>query len=151
MHFFLPFSPCLRSSVLHFLRLASHNAASPSLFPSDPYASALVRLQADHVNRTLIPSFYRFLQAQDRNAQIEGGKVFLSAIEQLISLFERAEKECVYTLADGDAPVGLWREGGRLSWSDVMAAPCKFTIHFFPSRLLCEHCESRRAGDTCYV
>lgn len=105
-----------------FSRLAQHNNIPTSLFPSDPYANAIVRLQADHINRTLIPAFYRYLQAQDAAAQIEGGKDFLSAIEQLVSLFERAEEEC------GEAPeanaVGLWQETGALSWSDVMAAPC---------------------------
>ncbi|EIM87705.1 uncharacterized protein STEHIDRAFT_121314 [Stereum hirsutum FP-91666 SS1] len=108
----------------YVVKLAQHNNISTSLFPSDPYANAIVRLQADHINRTLIPAFYRYLQAQDTAAQIEGGKDLLSAIEQLVSLFERAEKEC------GDAlegnPVGLWQETGTLSWSDIMAAPWLF-------------------------
>ena len=30
-----------------------------------PDARALIRLQADHVNRALVPAFYRYLQAQD--------------------------------------------------------------------------------------
>lgn len=75
-----------------------------------------------HINRTLIPAFYRYLQAQDTAAQIEGGKDLLSAIEQLVKLFERAEKECGEAL-EGN-PVGLWQETGTLSWSDIMAAPC---------------------------
>lgn len=35
--------------------------------PSD--ARALVRLQADHVNRTLVPAFYRHIQAQGDGEQ----------------------------------------------------------------------------------
>jgi len=31
---------------------------------ADPYARTLVRLEADHVSRTLVPTYYRFLQAQ---------------------------------------------------------------------------------------
>jgi len=71
---------------------------------------ALVRLQADHINHTLVPAFYRYPQAQDVSAQIEGGKEFHAS---LVSLFERAENE-------GTA-VGLWNEGGELGWADVMA------------------------------
>ena len=99
-------------------------------------ARALIRLQADHANRTLVPAFYRYLQAQDEGnyvarfeynlmftynveKQIEGAKEFTAAIEDLIKLFERAEKE---TQND----VGLWREGGRLSLADIVAGPCKF-------------------------
>ncbi|KAF7979278.1 hypothetical protein HWV62_42972 [Athelia sp. TMB] len=83
-------------------------------------ARALVRLQSDHVNRSLIPAFYRYIQAQDETAQIEGGKEFLDAIEGLVSLFQRAEKE-------GElSAVGLWRHDGELGWADVSAGPCAY-------------------------
>jgi glutathione S-transferase len=101
---------------------------------------ALIRLQADHVNRTLVPSFYRYLQAQDSGKtcsiyqlmtslhdavctsekQIEGGKEFLTAIEGLVQLFERAEKE-------SESKVGLWHADGKLSLADAMAGPCEQT------------------------
>jgi hypothetical protein len=95
-------------------------------------ARALVRLQADHVNRILLPAFYRFLQAQDTEAQITTGKEFHEAIEMLIGLFERAEREMVggngvsgegerQALSKG---LGLWVDGGELGWTDVMVAPC---------------------------
>ncbi|EKM56907.1 uncharacterized protein PHACADRAFT_91404 [Phanerochaete carnosa HHB-10118-sp] len=92
-----------------------------SLLPpiSDPYARALVRLQADHVNRNLVPAFYRYLQAQDTEKQIEGGKEFVSAIEGLVKLFERAA-------AETDTDVGLWKEDGKLSLADAMAGPWLF-------------------------
>ncbi|KAI0658964.1 glutathione S-transferase C-terminal-like protein [Cubamyces menziesii] len=92
-----------------------------SLFPplSDPYARALVRLQADSVNRSLVPAFYRYLQAQDEDKQIEGAKGFIEAIEGLVTLFTRAERE-------GYTAYGLWHERGSLSYADVMAAPWLF-------------------------
>jgi hypothetical protein len=81
-------------------------------------AKALVRLQSDQISRTLVPAFYRYLQAQDPEAQISGGKEFHAAVQSLVELFERAEREVGGT--------GLWVEGGDLGWADVMVAPCEF-------------------------
>ncbi|KZT10516.1 glutathione S-transferase [Laetiporus sulphureus 93-53] len=107
--------------ILDFLEDLAANATKRSLLPpiSDPYARALVRLQADHVNRTLVPSFYRYLQAQTEEKQIAAGREFVQAIEGLIKLYQRAEKETSTTC-------GLWREQGELSLADVMVAPWLF-------------------------
>ncbi|KAJ8486994.1 hypothetical protein ONZ45_g14490 [Pleurotus djamor] len=102
--------------------------------PTNPYAVALVRLQADHVNRVLVPAFYRYLQAQDEDAQIQGGKEYHAAIEHLVALLERTEAEIVSTGgASGEGEVraakaglGLYFEGGDLGWIDVMAGPWLF-------------------------
>jgi glutathione S-transferase len=51
-------------------------------------------LQADHISRTLVPMFYRFLQAQDLDAQVGGAMESSRALEQLISL-EHGEREIV--------------------------------------------------------
>ncbi|KAK0491563.1 glutathione S-transferase [Armillaria novae-zelandiae] len=107
-----------------------------SLLPpaSNPYARALVRLQSDHVNRSLVPAFYRYLQAQDTSSQIESGKEFHSSIQGLVALLERAEKEIVGVggvSGEGEITalsigLGLWIEGNNdLGWIDVMAGPCK--------------------------
>lgn len=84
-------------------------------------ARALVRLQCDHVNRNLVPSFYRYLQAQDEDGIISGAKEYVQSLESLTSLFERANREV------GTEACGLWNEGGSLSLTDVMAAPCLFS------------------------
>ncbi|KAI0945290.1 hypothetical protein AcW1_001542 [Taiwanofungus camphoratus] len=131
--------------ILDFLEDLAAESTKRSLLPpiSDPYARALVRLQADHVNRSLVPAFYRYIQAQDegtlstigvqisepnlhlpyvrhmKDTQILTGKEYVQAIEGLVKLFQRAEKEAP-TLA------GLWQEGGKLSLADVMAAPWLF-------------------------
>ncbi|KAJ7767451.1 thioredoxin-like protein [Mycena maculata] len=106
-------------------------AAKGSLLPADPYARALVRLQCDHVSRSLVPAFYRFLQAQEARVQIECGKDFHAALENLVTLFERMEREIVQSGgASGageqralSAGLGLWFENGDLNLSDVIVGP----------------------------
>ncbi|KAF8629293.1 hypothetical protein AX15_003526 [Amanita polypyramis BW_CC] len=111
--------------IVDFLEESARQSSNGrSLLPptSEPYARAIVRLQADHINRVLIPSFYRYLQAQEPEKQIAGGREFHQAIETLVGLFERAEKE----LADNAKlrkSLGLWVNGGELSLADVSAAP----------------------------
>ena len=82
-------------------------------------ARALVRLQCDHVNRSLVPAFYRYLQAQEEQAILSGAKEFMESLYGLTALLQRAERE----VSDGSA-CGLWNEGGKLSLTDVMAGPC---------------------------
>ena len=55
----------------------------------------------------------------DPEKQIQGAKEFTDAIEGLLRLFQRDEKEA-------DNSTGLWKTNGDLSLADVMAAPCKF-------------------------
>ncbi|KAI0088811.1 glutathione S-transferase C-terminal-like protein [Irpex rosettiformis] len=107
--------------ILEYLEDLANRDLGKSLLPptSDLYGRALVRLQADHVNRNLVPAFYKYLQAQDIDKQIEGVKEFLSSIEGLVQLFERAEKE-------SDSKVGLWHAGNSLSLADVVAGPWLF-------------------------
>lgn len=50
--------------------------------------------------------------------QVEGAKGFVEALESLVTLFRRAERE-------GYTQYGLWHERGSLSYADVMAAPCE--------------------------
>jgi len=99
---------------------------------------ALVRLQADHVNRTLIPAFYRYLQAQEVSTQVDSGNEFSVALEQLVSLFEQAEAVILSgggVSGEGEKRVqrlglGLWVEGGDLGWTDVMVGPCQCNIQY---------------------
>jgi len=96
-------------------------------------ARALVRLQADHVTRTIIPAFYRYLQAQEGSAQIEFEKEFTAALEGLVLLFERAEREIVDAAGvsgEGERKalklgLGLWVDGGDIGLTDVLVGPCE--------------------------
>ena len=89
--------PALATKCVLFSPLNSltEGATGKTLLPpkSDPYARALVRLQADHISRALVPAFYRFLQAQDPAAQAAGAQEFTGAVEHLASLLERGERE----------------------------------------------------------
>ena len=88
------------------------------------------------MNRTLVPAFYRYLQAQTAEKQIEGGKDFRAALEGLVSLLERAEREVlgaggaagegeIHQLRKG---LGVWIPGEEnLGWTDIMAGPCKYS------------------------
>ncbi|EJD44812.1 glutathione S-transferase [Auricularia subglabra TFB-10046 SS5] len=83
---------------------------------SDPYARAQARLLGDHINRVLVPAFYRYLQAQDPDAHVSGGKEFNNAISTLVEKLEKAPQNSV----------GLWNQQEaetRLGWADVMAGP----------------------------
>ncbi|KAJ4478975.1 glutathione S-transferase [Lentinula aciculospora] len=107
--------------ILEYINDLAVNSTGRSLLPpaTNPYALALVRLQCDHVNRSLIPSFYRYLQAQDQDVQINAGKEFHESIESLIELLERSENEVA--LAVG---LGLWiTKNEDLGLVDVMAGP----------------------------
>lgn len=100
-----------------------------------PDARALVRLQCDHIGKTIVTTFYRFLQAQEEAAQIQLAKDFTASLETLVALFERAEHEIVQGGgASGigeqkalSAGLGLWHENGDLSLSDIMVGPCSFS------------------------
>ncbi|KAH9958223.1 glutathione S-transferase, partial [Russula dissimulans] len=111
--------------IIEYLEELAESATGRTLFPPgmDPYMRALVRLQADHVSRSLIPAFYRFLQAQDSAGQIAGAQVFSDALKRLLSLLERGEREIALKSGPGS---GLWHENGELNWTDVMAGPWLF-------------------------
>ncbi|KAF8548259.1 glutathione S-transferase [Imleria badia] len=106
--------------IMEYLEDLAATSTKQTLLPpiSDPYARALVRLQSDHINRVLVPAFYRYLQAQDPAAQTAGETELRAAIETLVGLFERAENQVGGT--------GLWKEGGELGWADVMVGPWMF-------------------------
>ncbi|EDR12218.1 uncharacterized protein LACBIDRAFT_231002 [Laccaria bicolor S238N-H82] len=102
--------------IMEFLEDLASSTTKRTLLPplSNPYARALVRLQADHISRTIVPAFYRYLQAQESEEQIAKEKDFHAAID---GAGERV------ALKKG---LGLWieSEGGQdLGWSDVMVAP----------------------------
>ncbi|TFY50346.1 hypothetical protein EVG20_g11571 [Dentipellis fragilis] len=113
--------------IMEYLEDLAASLGPRTLLPSlkDPYARALVRLQTDHVNRAVVPAFYRYLQAQDVDAQIAGGREFHASLEQLAVLFERAERE-LGTESETAQGAGLWQEGGEINWADIMVGPWVF-------------------------
>ena len=87
-------------------------------------ARALARLTCDHINRSLVPSFYRFLQTNPNVpdiAEVEAVRSeFIGSVEKLVALLGRCERECNNT----SNAAGLWSDGGDLGVVDVMAGPC---------------------------
>ena len=78
------------------------------LLPKDPKLRAYSRLWSDHINRHIIPAFYRYLQAQDSEDQIR----FATELREHISTLVSA--------ADATGPFFL---GTDLTFVDVQFAP----------------------------
>lgn len=78
------------------------------LLPSDPKQRAHSRLWTDHINRHIIPAFYRYLQEQDMQKIPEHAEAFQIEIKKLVEA------------ADPEGPFFLGKE---LSFVDVQFAP----------------------------
>lgn len=102
-------------------------------FSSDEaaYLRARARQVSHHLNNTLIPSFYRFLQAQEADAQINGAKEFVDNLRWF---------EDRLTENDEGGEGGDFFAGRReIGWVDVMIAPWAYRATNVLS-------ESQRAG-----
>ncbi|KAI9775372.1 MAG: hypothetical protein M1816_005942 [Peltula sp. TS41687] len=98
---------CYESTVL-LEYLEDLNSGSPLLPIGDPQLRAHCRLWADHINRNIVPLFYRCLQAQELENQIEH--------------FEELKTE-ISKLVDVAAVPGPFFLGPNLSFVDVQFAP----------------------------
>lgn len=79
-----------------------------ALLPKDPKLRAHSRLWSDHINRHIIPVFYRYLQAQDPNDQ---AKFASELTEQIAKLVDAADKSGPFFL------------GSEMGFVDVQMAP----------------------------
>lgn len=82
--------------------------AEKKLLPQDPKEKADNRLWADHISRNIVPTFYRYLQAQDVEKQAEHGREFEKQVNILLDA------------ADSEGP---FFTGTKVSFVDVMVAP----------------------------
>jgi glutathione S-transferase len=82
--------------------------AGPALLPPDAMTCATQRLWADHVNRNVVPWFYKLLQAQDENDQIPHATELRDQIAKLV---------------DAADPRGPFFLGPEISFVDVQIAP----------------------------
>jgi glutathione S-transferase len=80
----------------------------PALFPPDAQARATSRLWTDHINRHIIPLFYKLLQAQDTADQVTHAKEFRDQINKLVAAAD---------------PTGPFFLGPHMSFVDVQIAP----------------------------
>lgn len=82
--------------------------AGPALLPSDAQSRATSRLWTDHINRHIIPQFYRLLQAQEASDQAKQATELRTQIS---------------TLVDAAHPTGPFFNGSSISFVDVQIAP----------------------------
>ncbi|EKG17597.1 Glutathione S-transferase [Macrophomina phaseolina MS6] len=97
---------CYESTVL-MEYLEDMDAGLP-LMPADAKLRANSRLWSDHINRHLVPGFYRFLQEQDNEKQIQYAEELKTEIGKLVDA------------ADKDGPFFL---GKDISFVDIQMAP----------------------------
>lgn len=97
---------CYESTVL--MEYLEDLGQGESLLPADPKSRALCRLWSDHINRQIIPGFYRYLQAQEADKQAEFAGEFKTEISKLI---------------DAADPSGPFFLGSGMGFVDVQIAP----------------------------
>jgi glutathione S-transferase len=83
-------------------------ASGPALLPPDAQSRATQRLWADHVNRNVVPWFYKLLQAQDQGEQVAHAQELKAQIAKLV---------------DAADPTGPFFLGTDMSFVDVQIAP----------------------------
>lgn len=99
---------CYESNVLlEYLEDIEHDAAT-ALFPANPRDKALSRLWVDHVTRNIIPGFYRYLQAQEPEKQLEYAAELKAEISKIVKAAD---------------PEGPFFTGPKLGIVDVSIAP----------------------------
>jgi glutathione S-transferase len=80
----------------------------PALLPPDAQTRATSRLWADHVNRNVVPWFYKLLQAQEQDDQVSHATELRNQIGKLV---------------DAAHPTGPFFLGSEISFVDVQIAP----------------------------
>src|ERR1700761_398934 len=75
-----------------------------------PYLRARARLAADHINRSVVPSFYRYIQAQEESKQAEYAREFLDSLIK-------------FTEGTGMDAIGPYWEGKDFGFVDMMIVP----------------------------
>jgi len=82
----------------------------PKLQPDDTYKKAVGRIWIDHINKKIVPTFYRILQLRDAE-QEEAKQEYLKALRELSKAYEDS------------SPEGPFFFGPQLSLVDISLAP----------------------------
>lgn len=78
----------------------------PNLRPTDPYEAAQMRIAVDHISKSIIPTYFKLLQAQEKDKQD-------SAREEIIKAFD----------AFGKKVKGPYWAGENVTFADLVLAP----------------------------
>ncbi|KAI9674739.1 MAG: hypothetical protein M1817_001643 [Caeruleum heppii] len=98
---------CYESTVL-MEYLEDLDGGTPLLPLGEPQLRAHCRLWSDHINRNIVPLFYKCLQAQELDKQVEHAEALKTEIAKLV---------------DAADPQGPFFLGSSLSFVDVQFAP----------------------------
>jgi glutathione S-transferase len=93
--------------IANFAQLEDLHIGQP-LLPPHPKNRAHSRLWSDHINRNIVPQFYRFLQEQDSTKQMEHAAEFKTQIAKLV---------------EAAHPQGPFFLGPEITFVDVQIAP----------------------------
>ncbi|KAF3389391.1 Glutathione S-transferase U8 [Penicillium rolfsii] len=97
---------CYESTVL--MEYLEDLKLGTALLPEDAKGRANCRLWADHINRNIVPNFYRLLQEQDPEKKVENANELQNAFDKLLAA------------AHPDGPFFM---GSQMSFVDIQAAP----------------------------
>ena len=84
------------------------------LLPPNPKRRAHSRVWTDHINRNIVPAFYRYLQEQDNQKQVEHASALRAELTKLVEA------------ADPQGPFFL---GKQMTFVDVQIAPWVIRLH----------------------
>lgn len=84
----------------------AYSSHTPKLLPSDAYTRAYIRIWLDHISKSIVPAFFRLIQAQEAEKQ-------QSALQEL--------NKALNTLAE--KVKGPYFLGNEFSLVDVAVAP----------------------------
>lgn len=116
---------------MHYLSsLKQSNGKANALLPSDPYTRARHLLAGQRHSETITPGFYRYLQAQDAEKQVQYGQ-YVTLIRTRHSANRKMDSEYVEALEAFEKemdPEGSFFFGNELGWVDILIAPCKHTL-----------------------
>lgn len=118
------------------LRMWDSRSLLPRNSPRDVYQRGKARQIAHHLNNTLVPSFYRFLQAQEQEKQVEFGKEFVDNLKWFEARLIENDDQGGETQHnhfglknrnfDGHKKGDFFGAKVDLGWVDVMIAPWAF-------------------------
>lgn len=84
--------------------------SAPALRPRDAHEAGIVRLALQHISNVVVPTFYRYVQAQEPEKQAEGKQAFVKALQDTYEQW----------FVKGDAQ---WARGDDFGWIEAALVP----------------------------
>ncbi|GAA6000512.1 glutathione S-transferase family protein [Rhodotorula paludigena] len=84
--------------------------SAPALRPRDAHEAGIVRLALQHISNVVVPTFYRYVQAQEPEKQAEGKQAFVKVLQDTYEQW----------FVKGDAQ---WARGNDFGWIEAALVP----------------------------